>query len=558
MIHHGRLLAALALGLALPSVLPAQAPDSAAGASGSASQAEAVRGLATIGGTRDEQFRDAQLRGAEPMSGSLIRSTSSLTPWRERAGASVILPQAEFTWNSKIPYTVNDGAMWAGRGASGVVMAGVEIQAGALRLIVAPELEWTENRDFEDLLPKQWSAEQRASFIPPWQQREHSIDLPYRFGEDGWSRVRPGQSSLTVRAGRFATGAATESQWWGPGVRNAIVMTNNGPGIPHLFIRTDRPLRTPLGAVEAKWMVGALESSRHSDSVSGGGRRSLSAASLVLHPAAVPNLAVGVARAVYAPEEELAGVLSHSGDVFTRWRGSANPSAARPYEQISSVFGRWGFPRDGAEIYVEWARYRVPRSLPDLLEAPEHTQGYILGAQWLRPVRAGEIRLQAEHINLEESATYRTRPIGSYYASAAIPEGYTHEGQVIGAAIGPGASGQWLSVDWLYGGGRVGAVVGRVRWSNDAYYDNPATNRIRFIGREVPQSTVHGHDVTVLGGLRSRIPVGRLQLDADWAVGKRFNYLFQNYAVVWQNRESAVDVLNHTFRLGVSARVGKR
>lgn len=533
--------------LAVPSLLGAQAADSAS------APAPAHR-LITVGSPFEEQLRDAQLRGDAPSAGFLVRSPSSLTPPREGPGVTLILPQADLAWNSRIPTSANDGAMWAGRGASALVMAGAELRAGPVRLVVAPELVWAENREFGDLLPRQWTPEQRAEFIPPWQTAVHSADIPYRFGDGGWTKLRPGQSSLTVRAGGFAAGAATENQWWGPGVRNAVIMTNNAAGVPHLFARTAEPLRTRLGSIDARWMVGTLAGSGYADSVASAGRRSLNAAALVFHPAAAPNLSVGLARAVYAPEESRGGALSHVADVLTRWGGAGDTLRAEPFEQITSVLARWVFPRDGAEVYAEWARYRLPGGLGDLLEAPEHTQGYILGAQWLRPARVGELRLQAEVADLEKSSTYSTRPIGSYYASAAVPQGYTQEGQVIGAGIGPGASGQWLAADWLYRGGLVGAFVGRVRSANDAYYDNPATERIKYRGELVPRSTVHGHDVTVLGGLRGRLPLRGVQVDAEWTAGKRFNYMFQSYAVGWSNREDAVDVMNHTLRLGISVR----
>jgi hypothetical protein len=557
----------VAMALAAPSFLAAQAADTTRAESASvvvpspflpppgsvesASPARYGRRLAAIGGGLEERLRDAQLRGTHAPSGFLVRSPSSLAPRAGRTGAALILPEVAAAWNSQIPYTGNDGAMWAGRGASAVLMTGVELRSGAVRLVIAPEVVWAENRAFEELLPRQWTAAQRGEFIPPWQSARHSVDLPYRFGEQGWTRVRPGQSSLAVRAGGFAAGAATENQWWGPGVRNAIIMTNTGPGIPHLFARTEQPAQTRLGSVEAKWMVGRLEDSGY---MTAAGGRSLSAAAVVLHPAVAPNLALGVARAAYAPADGYAGALSNAADVFTRWGGAGDTLAARPFEQIFSLMGRWVFPRDGAEVYAEWARYQLPGSLSALLEAPEHTQGYVVGAQWLRPVGAGELRLQAEHANLEESSTYRSRPIGSYYASAAVPQGYTHQGQTIGAAIGPGASGQWLAGDWLYRDARVGAFLGRVRWANDAYYDNPATARIRSGDGSIPQSTVHGHDVTLLGGLRGRIPLGPVELDAEWSVGKRYNYMFQNYAVDWANRDDAMDVTNHTLRIGMSAR----
>ena len=68
-----------------------------------------------------------------------------------------------------------------------------------------------------------------------------------------------------------------------------------------------------------------------------------------------------------------------------------------------------------------------------------------------RPLRQSRdaLRLQAEHTYLEKSATSRDRPVGVYYTSRAVLQGYTHDGRVLGAAIGPGASSHWLAVDYF-------------------------------------------------------------------------------------------------------------
>lgn len=546
-----RAAALLAALLALPAALRAQAaadapaPAAPAGGSDSAAavpaRARPVRALTTIGSRAEERLRDGQLRGTESDAGWLLRSPSSLTPWAAgRAAASVVAPELSLAWSSRIPIARNDGAMRAGRGASTLAMTGVMLQAGPLRLVAAPELAWEENRAFDTLLPAGWTAAQRATFRAPWLAGRNSADLPYRFGPGSEARLLPGESSLTLRAGALSLGAATEEQWWGPGVRNAILFTNQAAGVPHLFARTTRPLRTPLGAVEAKWVAGGLRRSEWApDTLSAW--RSLSAFGLVLHPAG--GLSVGAARAVYADAKGAGDALSRAGDAFARWRGAGDTLAAHPFEQMTSLFGRWVFPVQGAEVYAEWARYRFP-SLRQLLEKPEHTQGYVLGGQWLRPSGAGAVRLGMELAFLERSAAYAAQPQGSWYASAAVPAGYTNRGEVVGAAVGPGGSGQFLAGDWLKGDGRVGLFLGRVRWADDAYYDTP--------GSKV--STYRGHDVSVFGGARAAFTLGVLGIDGEYRLDRRMNYLFQNTSTSWQTRDQAVNVVNHSLQLRVTAR----
>ncbi|MFL5541652.1 MAG: capsule assembly Wzi family protein, partial [Longimicrobiaceae bacterium] len=365
----------------------AEAPTAAAGSAAFApapgvadvpARDRPVRAIATIGSRAEERLRDDQLRGTAADAGWLLRSPSSLTPWSPNpAAASVVAPELSLAWSSRIPVARNDGALRAGRGASALAMTGMMLQAGPLRLIAAPELAWEENRSFDTLLPAGWTQAQRAAFRAPWLTGRNAADLPYRFGPGSGSRILPGESSLTLRAGALSLGAATEEQWWGPGVRNAVLFTNQAAGVPHLFARTTRPLRTPLGRVEAKWVAGGLQRSEWApDTLSAW--RSLSAFGLVLHPAW--GLSIGAARAVYADADGAGGALSRAGDAFARWRGAGDSLAAHPFEQMTSLFGRWVFPAAGAEVYAEWARYRIP-SLRQLLETPEHTQGYVLGMQ---------------------------------------------------------------------------------------------------------------------------------------------------------------------------------
>ena len=515
---------------------------------------DALRALAGIGGAEEEALRAAQLRGEAPVGGFLLRSPSSLAPAGPGRGvrAWIVAPEVVLGWNSDIPFGLNDGALWSGRGSSRLVRAGVGMEAGPVRLVLAPEWTYAANADFDSLIPPAWLQipPEDHPYLPPWISGEHSIDLPYRMGHDPLGRMGPGQSSLTVTAGPVAVGAATENEWWGPGIRNALLLSNQAAGFGHLFVRTARPLRTPLGGVEARWISGALRDSewyarqRRVER----GWRSLSAAALVVSP--WRTMSLGLARTVHTPADGAGDALSRGAGVFTRWKEEGDPEDPDRYEQITALWGRVVVPREGAEFYVEWARTRLPVNTRALLETPEHTQGYTLGLQWLRPAGRGEIRLQAEHTYVEESPTYAWLSTGSWYASNAIKQGYTHEGQVLGASVGPGGSGQWLAVDWLRGRGRGGAFLSRIRWAQDAYYDKPGGPNSAF-----------GYQVSMMGGLRGVLAVGPVRLDAEYTLQKFYNYLFQSTAVQFANRYETQNVMNHTLRLGLSTaapRLGPR
>ncbi|HEV2146514.1 MAG TPA: capsule assembly Wzi family protein [Longimicrobiaceae bacterium] len=547
---------ARALALALPALaasgLQAQEPDTVSAAG------ELTR-LPTLGSPVEDRLRVLQLLGRASTDGYLIRSPSSQLPSLAGEGMvrwAPLAPEVRAAWNAALPFSLNDGALWAGRGMNAQATVGAMLQAGPVSLVLAPQLVYSQNLDFQTI-PS--DSMDRSAFAARWYVGTSSADVPLRFGNVPVLRLLPGQSTLSVRYGALAAGASTENQWWGPGIRNGIVMSNNAEGFPHLFLRTAAPLRTRLGAFEAKWIIGGLSESLYFDTVSTNNSRSLSGFTATYRPAAVPDLTLGLARVLYAGPMNVERVPLHVADAFIRWEAPQEPvRTAAPgdttgrdttfvwpsgsgREQMFSLFGRWVFPRDGFEIYGEWARTLLPTSLVDLLNAPNHTQGYTLGVQWARPVRRGDLfRLQTEVTYLEESATFDQRPVEGFYVSRSIPQGYTHLGKVIGAAVGPGGSGQWLAGDYLAGGWRLGAFGGRIRWNNDVYYDRPGGAYV-------------AHDVSLFGGIRGGVRIWSMYLDVEYAGEQRYNYLFQNPETEVDGFE-AVDKWNRSLRIMVTPR----
>ena len=92
----------------------------------------------------------------------------------------------------------------------------------------------------------------------------------------------------------------------------------------------------------------------------------------------------------------------------------------------------------------------MPHSIRELLEVPQNTQAYTIGLQWVNPQPSGgQLRLQGELTYLEQTQFTANRPTQDYYTGQAATQGFTERGQVLGAAIGPGASSQFVGADWL-------------------------------------------------------------------------------------------------------------
>jgi hypothetical protein len=44
-----------------------------------------------------------------------------------------------------------------------------------------------------------------------------------------------GQSSIRLTFGPASIGLSNENIWWGPGIRNSLIMSNNAPGFKHHY-----------------------------------------------------------------------------------------------------------------------------------------------------------------------------------------------------------------------------------------------------------------------------------------------------------------------------------
>lgn len=513
-------------------------PVPAAGQQPGAAWPLAAAPFVTIGSQPEDSLRLSQLRGESPVDGFLIREPSTLSP-TPADGPTFIAPSYRSTWNSDLPFSLNEGAMWAGRGLNLSLLGGFRVAAGPVVVTIAPEFVYQENLPFQ-IFPS--PMRERSHFASPWHSEPESLDLPLRFGSQSRMSIGVGQSSVRMRAGAIEVGLTSENQWWGPGIRNALVMSNNAPGFPHAFVRTAAPLHNRAGRFEWKILLGRLTESRFFDKEPGNDHRSIAAGVFTYRPAVAPDLTLGFARAVYAPMDGMTDLL---GGAIHLVQDVGRPNDRPPTDlerdpgpdQIFSAFGRWVLPGSGLEAYFEWAKNERPRTLRDLLVTPHHAQAYTLGLQWARPVSSGAaVRLQAETSFLEASTTVRYRRVTGFYKSRPVPQGYTHRGRILGAAIGTGGSGQWLAADLIGRSARVGLFAGRIRWENDA-----------FFGAQVPPF-IFDHDVSVFGGLRAGVVLPRMRVESEIALADRLNYLFQNPSVDL-TAPAGVDIRNLTFRL---------
>jgi hypothetical protein len=214
------------------------------------------------------------------------------------------------------------------------------------------------------------------------------------------------------------------------------------------------------------------------------------------------------------------GTSTGWGEIPFRWlevlHNTGHPTNGAPYDstlypggrdQIYSLFARWVLPASGAEVYGEWGRLDFPRNLRDLLVQPNRGAAYTLGLQWTRQAftPTGRFHFRFENTSLEQSLAQRERFAGVWYTSRRVLEGFSNDGQVLGAAVGPGSSGQTLEMNFLAQRGYFGLDFGRTRYNEDVHQASPMLDYLRWCSHDVAlQWGLHGAFSTRLGTVSAR------------------------------------------------------
>jgi hypothetical protein len=468
-----------------------------------------------IGSAADDSARASALIGCGPA--SLIRSEIE-TGGRGDRGLVVraLAPRAAVIHNSDIPVSMNDGALWAGRGVSTATWIGGSVRFRNATLVLYPQVLTSENLPFP-IYPS--GHRERSAFASPWYSLGLSADMPMRFGDARIVRIDPGETTFEVRVPHVTAGLSSAEEWWGPGIRNALLLSNNAGGIPRAYIKPSEPIRTRLGTVDGRYLLGMLQESPFFDHDTRNDLRFLSAGIVTLRTAVDSGLTIGIARSVYGNARGLSGLATHTFDVLTDWhRVSAGGVETRHSDQLFSLMAQW-FVGGGLEVHGELAKLQMPTSLRQVIVDPHRNQGYTVGLSHTAALAAKTRSLVvAEVTTLEQTPVNAGVRIPQFYASNSVIQGYTSRGQVIGAGIGPGSSSQYLGALVMYGPVHLGAAVGRIRWQEDIYYSGFSPSG---------GFTYMSHDVSLFTELTARYSSPLGTIGAVLARTHRYNYLSQ-------------------------------
>jgi hypothetical protein len=122
-----------------------------------------------------------------------------------------------------------------------------------------------------------------------------------------------------------------------------------------------------------------------------------------------------------------------------------------------------------------------------------------------------------------------------------VIQGYTNRGEILGGSIGPGASSQWVALDYLENSWRVGAFAGRIRWNQDTHN---AFGFPLYVG-------YCNLDVSLYPGFRAAKSGGFGSISAELTLQNRLDAFFQNGGGC-PNNGRRTDIRNNTLSVTFS------
>jgi hypothetical protein len=484
--------------------------------------------------------RDRIPSGPHPWSSELARDSAANSVF----GFKLLPARIGSVLNSGFPHGDNDGAVWAGRGATLFAEGGAITKIGPLVIQLAPIAFIAQNAAFT--LQKN-GQDGDGIFRVGQVIYANAIDLPQKFGPGSYARVDAGESEVRLESRWIMGGVSNAHRILGPASVYPFVLGTNAPGFPHAFVSTQQPWNLGFAKMEANVLWGELAQSQYSP-VQGsptffsllepGKKRFASGATLILQPRGVPGLELGVIRFFesFWPRTGIprSYLTKPFGNFLKKSLNEGNAKTASDLEgsdnQLLSVFTRWVLPHSGFEVYAEYGREDHAYDFRDLISEPDHSRTYMIGTRYAFARSAeGMSGLRAEIMNYEMPGIVRYRAEGGVYIHSVLHQGHTNRGQMLGAPLGPGASaGSTVAYDRFTQSGQT-----TISWTRRVEQE---AGRFWVTGVQNPSAMDVSHSIAV----SRRVFRGPLEWNGGFELTREFN------------RNFAADALN--LNLSISTR----
>ncbi len=396
------------------------------------------------------------------------------------------------------PYNRNNGSMIPNKGFQHLISLGFYFELGPLSVQFKPEHIFAENKIFDGFWDGHYDVTWADRYIL-WNR----IDMPERFGENNLKKNTIGQSSIRLNFKSLSFGISSENIWWGPSLRNGILMSNNAQGFNHITFNTRKPIKTKIGYFQWQIVTGRLEASGFypagKDKTYSGSNiympkvnqrgaendwRFFQGYTFTYSPKWIPGLHLGAIRWLQMYGSMFEGNYYWIFDETNKSIGwfpifsnfLRKNDKIEPYEkeidQAAGIFFRWVWEDSKAEVYAELNYNDSKFNFRDLLSDSDHARGTTLGVHKLFDSKKdnSQIEFHWEWTQLEQTAGRLIRDAGSWYMHGRVLHGYTNNGEVMGAGIGPGSNSQYFSFAKIQTTKKIGFALEIIDQDNDFYY----------------------------------------------------------------------------------------
>lgn len=368
------------------------------------------------------------------------------------------------SYNTKAPYGQNDGALWQGKGYNTSLTAGARLEAFGFEATFKPQVSWSQNREF-DYMPGVYGSE--YSYF--W---KGNIDLVQRYGDSSFWTFDWGDTEIRYSWNNFTVGFGFQSPWLGPAWLNPMLGSNNAGTYPKFDIGLRKTkIYMPytnwyLGEIEGRAWLGYLTESDYFDNDSTNDHRQLTGFSVAYSPSILPELTLSINKISLARwDEKSAKYLNPLYD-------------SNEVEDQKVSFGAdLLFPTVGFEVYGELGidDYNG-RGFADPFHTMIYTVGTIKELTFIKKVTKSklesELIFEWSNFGMSQDFQLEWKYMG-YYSHSLISQGYTQNGQIIGAGSGYFGNSQYIALRTYFSKGNVTLFL---------HYNRPDTNYIDNIG----------------------------------------------------------------------------
>ena len=297
----------------------------------------------------------------------------------------------------------------------------------------------------------------------------------------------------------LSLGISNENIWWGPSIRNSIMMSNHAKGFKHISFNTTKPLSTKIGKFEWQLISGRLESSGYNppntEMEHAGSKlfvpkiaqyqsqipdwRYLQGITFTFSPKWIEGFSIGFIRWAQMYSRLVRGKywwmegkptwfpifqnLFRGKDRYENYEAQTN--------QAAGIFFRWLWKDAKAEIYADYHHNDSKQNLRDLLLDSDHSRAATIGLQKVFLINDLNYLFSWEWTQLEQTASRLIRSAGSWYRHGWTYDGYTNEGEVLGAGIGPGSNSHYFSLSRINKYEKIGIALEIIDQDNDFYHE---------------------------------------------------------------------------------------